>query len=43
MVRKAKSLVKSGGILSTPNIIQGHGSNNDETIFLLDFLKSNHF
>ena len=39
MVHKAKSLVKSGGILSTPNPIQGHGSNDDKNFFLLDFLK----
>ena len=39
MVRKAKSLVKSGGIVSTPNPIQDHGSNDDKKKILLDFLK----
>ena len=36
MVHTAKSLVKSGGILSMPNPIQGHGL-NDRTILVQTF------
>ena len=37
MVHKAKSLVKSGGILSTPNPIQGHGLHDDTKILVQTF------
>ena len=40
MVRKAKSLVKSGGILYTPNPIQGHGLNSDTKILVQTFYES---
>ena len=40
MVRKAKCLVKSGGILSTPNPSQGHGLCNDTRVLVQNFYES---
>ena len=40
MVRKAKSLVKSSGILSTPNPHQGHGLKDDTKVLVQKFYES---
>ena len=40
MVHKAKFLVKSGGILATPNPRQGHGLCNDTRVLFQIFYES---
>ena len=40
MVRKAKFLVKLGGILATPNPSQGHGLCNDTRVLVQNFYES---
>ena len=40
MVRKAKALVKSGGILSTPNPNHGHGLSNETITMVQNYYES---